>query len=217
VTNRELVPRLGQPLPPDEQVDRILAAALAVFAAKGFAAARLSDIARRAGTSPSTLRRHFPSKDEIFRDVVRATLLGGGGDKGECAAGGGAIDALREFARRYWSAMERPELVAILGLVIGELPRFPELAMLHATDTLERLVRTLELIIERGVARGELRPVGARAAARAILATLAAHAIWFAYPRIYAGLTGADRERAAAETVDALLGALTIPAADARR
>ena len=40
--------------------------------------------------------------------------------------------------------------------------------MFHATETLERFVRTLERIIEGGISRGELRPVDARAAARTI-------------------------------------------------
>jgi transcriptional repressor AefR-like protein len=115
---------------------------------------------------------------------------------------------VRALARRYWTTMERPELAAIVRLAIGELPRFPELAVFHATEALERFVRTLERIIEGGVARGELRPIDARAAARTILATLAAHALWFAYPGIYAGITGSDRERAIATTIETLIQTL---------
>ena len=116
---------------------------------------------------------------------------------------------MRAFARRYWNTMERPELVAILRLAVGELPRFPELAVFHATEALERFVRTLERIIEAGIARGELRPVDVRASARTILATLAAHALWFAHPGIYAGITGSDRERAAAATIETLVQVLS--------
>jgi TetR/AcrR family transcriptional regulator len=212
VTDADSGPRLGQPLSPDEQTDRIVAAALAAFSDKGLTEASLTDIARRAGTSRAALLRHFPSKDELFREVVRSTLLAGMYDAGSAAAAppacATAAEAVRAFAQRYWSAMERPELLAILRLVVGELPRFPELALFHATESLERLVRTLERIIEGGIARGELRAVDVRAAARTILATLAAHALWFAYPQIYAGLTGGDRARAAAGTIDTLLGAL---------
>jgi len=217
-----LPPRLGDPLTADEREDRIVAAALAVFAEQGVAAASLTDIARRAGTTRATLQRHFPSKDELFREAIRATLLGEMADRGGAghelahdatahdatAADATAADAVRAFARRYWSAMERPELLAVLRLVVGELPRFPELAVFHATESLERLARSLERIIEAGIARGELRAVDVKAAARTIVATLAAHALWFAYPQVYAGLTGADRDRAATETIDTLLGAL---------
>ncbi|HKG91703.1 MAG TPA: TetR/AcrR family transcriptional regulator [Gemmatimonadaceae bacterium] len=200
-------------LPTDERADRIVAAALAQFGERGYAAARLADIARRAGVSATTLSRHFPSKAELFREVVRSTLLDVRGAPGMSAAesGGSAADAVRAFVRDYWRTMERPELIAIVRLAIGELPRFPELAMLHATERLERLVRLLERIIRDGITRGELRlTTDARAAARMILATAAAHALWFAYPTIYAGVTGADRERAAEATIEALVQTLVI-------
>ena len=168
-------------------------------------------IARRAGVSLSTLLLYFPSKEEIFREAVRSTLLGSlsSPDQSASPVGVSAPDAVRAFARRYWNTMERPELVAILRLAVGELPRFPELAVFHATEALERFVRTLERIIEAGIARGELRPVDVRASARTILATLAAHALWFAYPGIYAGITGSDRERAAAATIETLVQVLS--------
>jgi AcrR family transcriptional regulator len=214
VTDLHLGPRLGQPLPSDARAERIVAAALAVFAEKGFEGARLADIARRAGTTTPALRRHFVSKEELFRDVVRTTLLACACDAEHdrsldlLGPDRSAADALRELARRYWSAMEHPERIAILRLVVAELPRFPELAVLHATEALERFLHSLEHIIAGGVARGELRAVDVRAASRSIVATLAAHALWFAYPGVYAGLTGADPARAAARTIETIVCAL---------
>jgi AcrR family transcriptional regulator len=211
VNNSDFEPKLGTPLPPDERADRIIAAALAVFDENGYATTRLRDIARRAGVSLPTLLLYFSSKEELFREVVRSTLLASlsSPDEGAPHTETSAPDSVRALALRYWNTMERPELVAILRLTIGELPRFPELAIFHATEALERFVRTLELIIEGGVARGELRPVDVRASARMVLATLVAHAFWFAYPEIYAGLTGSDRERAALTTVETLIQALS--------
>jgi AcrR family transcriptional regulator len=211
VTDSLFGPALGEPLPQDERADLILAAALVAFGENGYANTRLADIARRAGVSTSTVLRYFPSKDEIFREVVRTTLLGSlslRDDADVPAHEPSAADAVRALARRYWTTMERPELAAIVRLTIGELPRFPELAVFHATEALERFVRSLERIIEGGIARGELRPADARAAARTILATLAAHALWFAYPGIYAGITGSDRERAVATTIETLIQTL---------
>src|SRR5438552_15578544 len=48
----------------------IVAAALAVFAEKGFAAARLDDIAARAGVSKGALYLYFATKEDLFRAVV---------------------------------------------------------------------------------------------------------------------------------------------------
>lgn len=211
VNDSLLGPALGSPLPQDERADLIIAAALVAFGENGYGNTRLADIARRAGVSTSTVLRYFASKDEIFREVIRTTLLGSlslRDDAAVPAQESSAADTVRAFARRYWTMMERPELAAIVRLAIGELPRFPELAVFHATEALERFVRTLERIIEGGIARGELRPADARAAARTILATLAAHALWFAYPGIYAGVTGSDREHAVATTIETLIQTL---------
>jgi AcrR family transcriptional regulator len=211
VTDSQLGASVEAASPHDGRADQIIAAALVAFGETGYAETKLADIARRAGVSTSTVLRYFPSKDEIFREVVRTTLIGSLSARDDAAVPAetpSAADAVRALARRYWTTMERPEMAAIVRLIIGELPRFPELAVFHATEALERFVRTLERIIEDGIARGELRPVEPRAAARTILATLAAHALWFAYPGIYAGITGSDRERAVATTIETLIQAL---------
>ena len=217
VNDSRFAAQLHDVLPTDERVDRIVAAALTEFGERGYAATRLADIARRAAVSPTTLSRHFPSKEGLFREVVRSALLDirGAPEMSPEESGGSAADAVRDFVQRYWRTMERPGPIAIVRLAIGELPRFPELAAFHASERLERLVRLLEQIIRDGTARGELRPAAdVRAAARTIIATVAAHALWFAYPAIYAGVTGVDRERAAAATIETLVQSLhpTTPA-----
>src|SRR6201987_1386539 len=52
----------------------IVYAALEVFAEKEFAAAKLDEIARRAGISKPTLYLYFDTKEEIFRAVARAAV-----------------------------------------------------------------------------------------------------------------------------------------------
>ena len=58
----------------EERPGEICAAALDVFAEKGFAAARLDEIARRAGVSKGTLYLYFKDKEELFRAVVRSAV-----------------------------------------------------------------------------------------------------------------------------------------------
>ncbi|MDB5497059.1 MAG: transcriptional regulator, TetR family, partial [Phenylobacterium sp.] len=55
---------------PGEIVD----AAMAVFAERGFAAARLDEIARRAGVSKGALYLYFETKEDIFRAVVAQAI-----------------------------------------------------------------------------------------------------------------------------------------------
>jgi AcrR family transcriptional regulator len=52
----------------------IVDAALEVFAEKGFAAAKLDDIARKAGISKATLYLYFDTKEEIFRAVAQSAV-----------------------------------------------------------------------------------------------------------------------------------------------
>ncbi len=52
----------------------ILLAAKDVFAREGFSQAGMEQVARNAGVSTATLYAHFPSKAELFRVVVEATI-----------------------------------------------------------------------------------------------------------------------------------------------
>ena len=52
----------------------ILAAALDEFAARGFAATRLDDVARRAGVAKGTIYLHFADKETLFQELIRSEL-----------------------------------------------------------------------------------------------------------------------------------------------
>src|SRR5262245_5604414 len=52
----------------------ILAAALEEFAARGFAATRLDDVAQRAGVAKGTIYLYFRDKESLFQELVRTML-----------------------------------------------------------------------------------------------------------------------------------------------
>ena len=54
----------------------LLDAALALFVEKGFAATRAEEVAHRAGVSKGTLYLYYPSKEELFKAVVRHNVSG---------------------------------------------------------------------------------------------------------------------------------------------
>ena len=58
----------------EDRPREICDAALEVFAEKGFAAAKLDEIARRAGVSKGTLYLYFNDKEDLFRAVVRSAI-----------------------------------------------------------------------------------------------------------------------------------------------
>src|SRR5262249_8642320 len=53
----------------------ILAAALEEFSAGGFAAARLDDVAARAGVAKGTIYLYFRDKESLFQELVRAMVV----------------------------------------------------------------------------------------------------------------------------------------------
>jgi AcrR family transcriptional regulator len=61
----------------DERREQILQAALQIFARKGLAAARISDIAAAAGLSYGLVYHYFHDKEELFVELVRRAVGGG--------------------------------------------------------------------------------------------------------------------------------------------
>ena len=82
----------------------ILAAALALFAAHGFAATRLEDVADRAGVSKGTIYLYFPTKEALFRAVVRQGIVPNIAAMEELAAAhtGSSATLVREIANRIF-------------------------------------------------------------------------------------------------------------------
>src|SRR6266508_678262 len=58
-----------------DRPQEILDAALTVFVSKGFAATKLDDVAAAAGISKGLLYRYFDNKAELFKEVIRQTLV----------------------------------------------------------------------------------------------------------------------------------------------
>ena len=59
---------------PERTQQRILQAAFKEFAAKGFAGARVDNIARRASINKRMLYHYFGDKEALFREVLRRKI-----------------------------------------------------------------------------------------------------------------------------------------------
>src|SRR5438046_7700873 len=57
-----------------ERRGAIIAAAMDEFIARGFAATRLDDVAKRAGVAKGTIYLHFADKEALFQELVRTAL-----------------------------------------------------------------------------------------------------------------------------------------------
>src|ERR1700732_2535094 len=58
-----------------ERREAIIEAALDEFIARGFAATRLDDVAKRAGVAKGTIYLHFKDKEALFEEMIRAAIL----------------------------------------------------------------------------------------------------------------------------------------------
>ena len=180
---------------PEERPRQILDAAFAVFAERGLAAARLDDIAKRAGLSKGTIYLYFPNKEELFREVVRSTVIAFI-ERGEAAVETERDPrrALLAWMESYWAWLRSPVFPAMHRLVNSELTSFPDLAAFYATEVIERAQRLVSGIVKRGMDAGVLRRMDPLVAARMLSALFITHANWHHQRRNFASITGVSDE-----------------------
>ena len=102
---------------PDAARERIVAAAIDLFAARGYGDVAVSDVAARAGTAKGSVYRHFESKETLFAAAVESVVAGVVGD-------------LRAAADRAGGQLEPP--AAMVTLVMSATPGFMLLLELTA-------------------------------------------------------------------------------------
>src|SRR4051812_45782018 len=165
---------------PEERPKQILDAAFAVFAERGLAAARLEDIARRAGLSKGTIYLYFPNKEELFREVVRSTVIAFI-ERGEAVfqTERDPRQALLAWMEGYWAWLRSPFFPAMHRLVNSELHSFPDLASFYAKEVIERAQRLVCDMLEQGMQKGVFRRMDPLAAARMLSALFITHGLWY--------------------------------------
>lgn len=164
----------------DTRPAELLDAALEVFAEKGFAAARMEDIAARAGAAKGTIYLYFPSKEAVFEALVRSAVIPNL-ERAEALALAheGPVEALlRRLAQVLEEVIRDSRLVVLPRLLIGELYKFPELARFYRREVIERGFRLIARVHRQGVERGEFREQDSEAVARLVVAPILLLTIW---------------------------------------
>jgi len=158
----------------------IAAAALQVFAEKGFAAARLDDIAARAGVSKGAIYLYFETKEDVFRAVVEQTIAPNlAAVRAMIAAHPGPFSALVEtVAGRVAEIVGQSRIGGVAKMVIGEAGNFPELARIWHDRVVSLMLEAVAQAIAAAQARGEVRPGDPRAYALQMIAPIVVAVIW---------------------------------------
>ncbi|MFO1038616.1 MAG: TetR/AcrR family transcriptional regulator [Geminicoccaceae bacterium] len=158
----------------------LLEAALEIFAEKGFAAARMEDIAARAGASKGTIYLYFPSKEAVFEALVRSAIIPNieRAEAIAASASGPVAPLLRQLLALLGNVIRNERIAVVPRLLVGELYKFPDLVRFYRTNVVERGLGLVARLHRRGVESGEFRPADSDAVARLVVAPVLMMAIW---------------------------------------
>ena len=137
----------------------LLDAALDLFVEKGYAATRVEEVALRAGVSKGTLFLYFPSKEALFKAVVRESIAGRLAEWNEEFARfeGSTADMLRYCMTSWWERVGATRASGVTKLMLSEADNFPEVAAYYRDEVVTPGMALIRRILQRGVDRGEFR------------------------------------------------------------
>ncbi len=152
----------------------LLDAALALFVEKGYAATRTDEVAQRAGVSKGTLYLYYPSKEELFKAVVRHNLAGLIAEGQELAGSftGSSSELLATLLRTWWDRVGCTSAACIHKIVLAEVRNFPEMAQFYTDEVIIPADRLFSGCVARGIEQGEFRAMPAHEVAHALIAPL---------------------------------------------
>ena len=164
----------------EDRPREICAAALELFAERGFAGTRVDDIAARAGVSKGTLYLYFKDKEEIFGAVVRNTVAPNIAMIRESVAASDMPFRLLIYSllERFVEMAERLPIGAVAKIVIGESRNFPELAKVYHDLVVSEAISTVSDLIGKAQAKGEVRPGEARLYAMTLIGPMLMALLW---------------------------------------
>jgi AcrR family transcriptional regulator len=158
----------------------LISSALDLFVERGFSATRLEDVAARAGVSKGTLYLYFPSKEDLFKAVVRGGIVPAI-ERAEklLEEHQGSADALiRKLVKEWWASVGSTRLGGIPKLMISESRNFPELTQFYYREVVSRGHRLVAAAVRRGIDNGEFRQVNVEYVRRLLIAPLWLLTVW---------------------------------------
>ncbi|HXE87556.1 MAG TPA: TetR/AcrR family transcriptional regulator [Hyphomicrobiaceae bacterium] len=165
---------------PEARRQAILEAALDVFAAEGFAAAKLDDVAEKAGVAKGTIYLHFKDKQDLFEQMVREAVFPVIARLEELAK---LPDLPAELVLRAMFEVFRTQVLAtrrkdLLRLILTEGPRFPAIAAFYHREVVARGLALMGELLNRARANGELSAEGLARFPQLVVAPLILAVVW---------------------------------------
>ncbi|RYY04176.1 MAG: TetR/AcrR family transcriptional regulator [Gammaproteobacteria bacterium] len=141
-----------------ERPAEIISAAMDEFVEKGFAATKLTDVAKRAGVAKGTLFRYFETKEQLFHAVVKHALTANLSAIEQAAVvfDGSLSELIPMLLNRAAGRMGDSRFPAILRMVLSESRAFPNLARIWHDEVIARMLGKLSDLIKAAQAREEV-------------------------------------------------------------
>ena len=164
----------------EDRPQEISEAAFEVFAAKGYAASRVDEVAKRAGVSKGLLYLYFKTKEELFKAVIKsvvtrrvdALLLAV--DETELSSEAFMRGPLLDFMKQ----IPRSPVAVVVRLLIAEGQRHPDLVDYYWDNVVSKGLTVIARFVERGVERGEFRDTAVSELPQLVLAPMMLSMIW---------------------------------------
>ncbi|WP_339034491.1 TetR/AcrR family transcriptional regulator [Bradyrhizobium symbiodeficiens] len=152
------VPASNRATRAQERRAAIVDAAMEEFIARGFAATRLDDIAKRAGVAKGTIYLHFKDKESMFEELVRIIIVPVVARLTALPPPTGSVrDLIEAFAGNFLKEVIGTRRGDLVRLIVAEGPRFPAVADFYYREVVSRGIAAMRALIELGIARGEIR------------------------------------------------------------
>ncbi|MBN9389345.1 MAG: TetR/AcrR family transcriptional regulator [Chloroflexi bacterium] len=170
----------------EKKKTQIREAARVLFLENGFMATSTDAIMAAAGiASKETLYRYYPSKEELFEDVLRSLTLEGPhfqGLFGQTAPPSNSqeLEALLEkVVREILTTMLQPDYLAVIRIIVAESPRFPRLGPLFRKTVPEQALNYLQTLLAEGQTGGLVKKdLDLEVTGRMLLGTLLTYALF---------------------------------------
>ena len=152
----------------------LLDAALNLFVEKGFTATRMEEVAKRAGVSKGTVFLYFPSKEELFKAVVRENISGRFEEWNTefLSYEGSAADMLHHCMTTWWHRIGSTQASGITKLMISEGGHFPDIVEFYQNEVVQPGHMLIRQVLQRGIDRGEFRAVNLDFAVYGVVAAM---------------------------------------------
>jgi AcrR family transcriptional regulator len=157
----------------------LMTAALDEFFEKGFSAARMDDIAKRAGLSKGAIYLYFDSKEALFTSLVDAFAIPNIERIEQAAeAAGSAMAAIEAMMRLAPVFIRETPVPKIMKILIADAPAFPEMVTAYRKKVVERVLGAITNALKKAKENGEIDIGDPALTARLVVAPIVMSGIW---------------------------------------